>query len=282
MIFRRDEYRYNYRIHHARKFTDKICTAPKYRARIKNIMPLSNHNVPADTMPQYATRKAEYFAGVRAELPLLLGLFPFGMVYGVLALAAGLPVWAIIFMSAIFLAGSGQLIFVQLFGVATPYSIIATTASIVNLRHLLYSASVAPYLDHLPRRWKMLLSFLLTDEAYAAAVPRFRDGPATPHRHWFLLGTGTTLWAGWFTSSITGILIGHAIPASWSLDFSVALTFIALLVMSLQRKSEIIAALAAAGAALMLQSLPYKLWILAAALIGIAVGVFCRRLEMRR
>ncbi len=227
----------------------------------------------------YATRRAEYFAGVRAELPLLLGLFPFGMVYGVLALAAGLPVWAIVFMSAIFLAGSGQLVFVQLFGVATPYSIIATTVSVVNLRHLLYSASLAPYLDHLPTRWKMLLSFLLTDEAYAAAVPRFRDGPATPYRHWFLLGTGTTLWTGWFTSGIAGVLIGRSIPASWSLDFSIALTFIALLVMSLQRKSEIIAAIVAAGAALLLQPLPYKLWILAAALIGIVVGVLCRRWE---
>lgn len=229
--------------------------------------------------PSFSSRKAEYWAGVRAELPLLLGLFPFGMVYGVLALAAGLPIWAIVFMSAIFLAGSGQLVFVQLYGVATPFSVIAATVSVVNLRHLLYSASMAPYLDHLPKRWKVLLAFLLTDEAYAAAVPRFRDGPATPFRHWFLLGTGTTLWMGWFTSGITGILIGRSIPDSWSLDFSIALTFIALLIMSLHRKSEVVAAIAAAIAALLLQPLPYKLWIIVAALIGIVVGVLCHRLE---
>ena len=42
---------------------------------------------------------------------------------------------------------------------------------LVNLRHALYSASVAPMLARLPQRWKLLLAYLLTDEAYAAAIP---------------------------------------------------------------------------------------------------------------
>ncbi|MCL2309044.1 MAG: AzlC family ABC transporter permease [Proteobacteria bacterium] len=221
--------------------------------------------------------RAEFLAGVRAEMPLLLGIVPFGLIYGVLGLAAGLPGWAIVAMSVIVLGGSSQVVFVQLWAVATPFSVIGATVGVVNLRHLLYSADMAPYLSSLPWRWKWLLSYLLTDEAYMAAVRRFRDGPATAYRHWFLLGTGATLWTGWVISTFVGVFVGRAIPASWSLEFSIALTFIALLVMSVRRKSEICAALASGAAALALQSLPHKLWILAAAAIGMAVGLVVHR-----
>ncbi|MDR0769776.1 MAG: AzlC family ABC transporter permease [Burkholderiales bacterium] len=221
--------------------------------------------------------RAEFLAGVRAEMPLLLGIVPFGLIFGVLGLAAGLPGWAVMAMSVIVLGGSSQIVFVQLWGAAAPFLVIGTTVGVVNLRHLLYSASMAPYLDSLPWRWKWLLSYLLTDEAYMVAIQRFRDGPATAHRHWYLLGTGLTLLAGWFGSTVVGVWVGQAIPASWSLDFSIALTFIALLVMSVRRKSEICAALASGAAALVLQPLPHKLWILAAAAIGMLVGLITYR-----
>ncbi len=180
-------------------------------------------------------------------------------------------------MSVIVFGGSSQIVFVQLWAAAAPFSVIGTTVGVVNLRHLLYSASMAPYLSPLPWRWKWLLSYLLTDEAYMVAVSRFRDGPATPHRHWYLLGTGLTLWSGWLISTFAGVVVGQAIPASWSLDFSIALTFIALLVMSARRKSEICAALAAGAAALALQPLPHKLWILVAAGIGMIAGLMAHR-----
>lgn len=231
---------------------------------------------PADNPPPLGAR-AEFWAGVRAELPLQLGIVPFGMIFGILGLAAGLPAWAIMAMSVIMLGGSSQMVFVQLWAVAAPFSVIGTTVGVVNLRHLLYSADMAPYLSSLPWRWKCLLSYLLTDEAYMVAARRFRDGPATPARHWYLLGTGMTLWTGWVSSTILGVLLGHAIPDNWSLEFSIPLTFIALLVLSVRRKSELCAAIAAGAAALALQSLPHKLWILAAAGIGMAVGLLVHR-----
>ncbi|MDR2709969.1 MAG: AzlC family ABC transporter permease [Burkholderiales bacterium] len=221
--------------------------------------------------------RAEFLAGVQAEMPLLLGIVPFGLIFGVLGLAAGLPAWAVMSMSVIVLGGSSQIVFVQLWGVAAPFSVIGATVGIVNLRHLLYSADMAPYLSALPWRWKCVLSYLLTDEAYMVAVRRFRDGSVTAFRHWYLLGTGLTLWTGWVISTIVGVFVGRAIPDSWSLEFSIALTFIALLVLSVRRKSEICAALASGAAALALQSLPHKLWILAAAAIGMVVGLLVHR-----
>ena len=109
----------------------------------------------------------EFWAGVRAEIPILVGGVPFGMIYGALALNAGLSTFASQMMSSIVFAGSAQYVTAQLVHDAAPGLVIVLTIAVINLRHVLYSASLAPYLASLPTRWKMLLSYLLTDEAYA-------------------------------------------------------------------------------------------------------------------
>ncbi len=228
-----------------------------------------------------ASAREEFLAGMRAELPLLLGVVPFGLIFGVLGLAAGLPAWAVVAMSSVVFGGASQVVFAQLWGVHVPPAVIATTVGVVNLRHVLYSASLAQYLEALPLRWKCLLAYLLTDEAYAAAIRRFVEGPLTPHRHWFLLGTGITLWSGWQLSTLAGVLVGAQIPSAWGLDFSIALTFIALVAPALHRRSEIVAAGVAAAVAIAAQGLPHKLWIIAAACAGMAVGVALRRYDNR-
>lgn len=225
--------------------------------------------------------RSEFLAGVRAELPLLLGVVPFGLIFGVLGLAVGIPDWAVVLSSSLIFGGSSQVVFAQLWGAATPPPVIVATVGVVNLRHLLYSAAVAEYLRALPWRWKLLLAYLLTDEAFAAAIKRLRDGPPTAYRHFFLLGTGLTLWTGWQLSTLAGVLVGEAIPATWSLDFSIALTFIALLVLSVHRRSDAWAALAAAGVVIPALVLPHKLGLLAAAAIGIACGLFMSRFDAK-
>jgi len=226
--------------------------------------------------------RSEFLAGVRAESPLLLGVVPFGLIFGVLGLAVGLPAWAVMLSSSLIFGGSSQVVFAQLWGVATPPLVSVTTVGVVNLRHLLYSAAVAEYLRALPWRWKLLLAYLLTDEAFAAAIKRLRDGPATPQRHYFLFGTGLTLWSGWQLSTLGGILLGAAIPASWSLDFSIALTFIALLVLSVHRRSDAWAAVAAAATVLPALVLPHKLGLLVAAGVGIVCGLAMSRFDGRK
>jgi 4-azaleucine resistance transporter AzlC len=221
----------------------------------------------------------ELAAGVRNELPLLLGVVPFGLVYGVLGLQAGLPAWAVIAMSSLVFGGSSQVVFAQMWGAQVPAAVIGATVGVVNLRHVLYSASVAQFLSALSWRWKLLLAYLLTDEAYVAAIGRLSLGPDSAQRHWFLLGTGFTLWLGWQLSTVAGVMIGATIPAAWSLDFSSALTFIALLVPALRRRSEFVAAAVAASVALLAQGMPHKLWIVAAALAGMLAGMACRRLD---
>jgi 4-azaleucine resistance transporter AzlC len=213
-----------------------------------------------------------FWEGVRSEIPLLIGGFPEGMIFGALALGAGLSPAAAQMMSSMVFAGSAQFITAQLVHESTPGFVIVLTIAVVNLRHMLYSASLAPYVAALPTRWKAVLSYLLTDEAYAPTILHYERHGVTPHAHWFWFGAGCSLWTIWQISTALGIFLGAAIPESWSLAFALPLTFIAMLVPVLKGRPAIAAALSAGVVALLAFSLPYKLGLILAALVGILVG----------
>ena len=239
----------------------------------------------SSTNPKIKTLRVEFWAGVRDASPLLTSDLPFGMLYGALALTA-LPPLPAMAMSTIVFAGSAQIVAAQLFASATPGVIIILTTFVVNLRHLLYGASLAPHLKHLPTRWKWLIAYLLTDESYVVAITRYdrldvqSQGAADTDAHWYTLGTGLTLWISWQLSTAAGILLISRlnIPPEWGLDFILPLTFIALIVPALSDKAGWMAALAAGVMALILAALPLKLGLIAAALIGILVGMMVERL----
>lgn len=216
----------------------------------------------------------QFWTGVQAELPLLIGVFPFGMIYGALALNAGISTSAAQMMSSIVFAGSAQFVTTQLVHDAAPGLVIVLTIAVVNLRHMLYSASLAPHLASLSTRWKTLLSYLLTDEAYAPTIIKYEREGTQPFSHWFLLGAGLALWSTWQISTAFGIFLGTAIPESWSLDFALPLTFIAMVVPVMKGRPYIAAALSAGVTALIAYSLPYKLGLILAALVGITIGTY--------
>ncbi len=122
--------------------------------------------------------------------------------------------------------------------------------------------------------WRWLLSYLLTDEAYAVAVLHYQDEEtAVTHKHWFFLGCGLTLWLSWQASTAVGVFLGAQIPESWSLDFTLALTFIGLVMPVLKDRPNLAAALTAGGVAVLAAGLPFKLGLILAAIAGIGVGV---------
>ena len=221
--------------------------------------------------------RKEFFNGFRDELPLLLGVMPFGMIYGILALAAGLTTGEAQAMSVIVFAGSAQFMLVQLLAVGTPAIVVIVTGFIINLRHALYSASIAPHIKQLNPLWKTLLSYLLTDEAYAIAITRYYKRDASPCKHFYFLGAGLALWSSWQVSTAVGVFLGAQIPSSWSLDFTLALTFIAIVIPSLKDRPSILAAISASVVAVITAGLPYKLNLITAAIVGIAVGLWSEK-----
>jgi len=232
-------------------------------------------------MSDHPSPRRELLEGCRDELPLLLGVAPFGMIYGLLALDAGIDRLTAQAMSSVVFAGSAQLVATQLVREGAPAFVLVLTIFVVNLRHALYSASVAPFVGHLPLRWKVLLSYLLTDEAYAVAGSRYaRDGgrlDPSPHRHWYFLGAGLTLWAAWQLSTAAGVFLGAQIPSRWSLDFTLALTFIALVFPTLKDLATGAAALTAGAVAVLAFGLPYRLGLIVAAGVGIVTGLAVER-----
>jgi len=222
--------------------------------------------------PHSGDHQHEFWKGVQATLPILLGAAPLGTIYGVLATSAGLSSSSAQAASAIIFAGSSQFILVQLINLGTPALIMILTGFIINLRHALYSISIAPYFSHLSTFWKLLLSYLLTDETYAIAVMDFHKEDQTDRTHWFFLGAGLALWSCWQLSTAAGIYLGAQIPPGWGLDFTLALTFIALSVPAINDRPTLLTAISAGTTALLTSGLPYKLGLIAAAGVGIAVG----------
>ncbi len=219
------------------------------------------------------TKKQEFWSGVRDEAPILLGVVPFGLLFGALAISSHISTSAAQAMSSIIFAGSAQFIAAQLVGTGTAGLVILMVVFVVNLRHALYSASVAPHVKHLGTGWKLLLSYLLTDEAYAVTITHYnRDGDAE-NSHWYFLGAGLTLWTSWQISTAVGIFIGAQIPPTWPLDFILPLTFIALVVPALKDRAGVAAALVAGVVGLLALGFPYKTGLLLAAMIGILTGL---------
>jgi 4-azaleucine resistance transporter AzlC len=219
------------------------------------------------------SRKQEFWSGVRDEAPILLGVIPFGLLFGALTISAQLSSLAAQAMSAIIFAGSAQLIAAQLVATGSSGLVILMVVFVVNLRHALYSASVAPHLKSLNTTWKLLLAYLLTDEAYAVTITHYNREGDSETRHWYFLGAGLTLWCSWQISTAIGIFIGAQIPPSWPLGFILPLTFIALVVPALKDRAGVAAALAAGAVGLLAFGLPYKIGLLMAALIGILSGL---------
>jgi len=225
------------------------------------------------------SRLREFTRGCLAELPMMLGVIPFGLIFGVAVNAAAMPAIPAQATSSIIFAGASQMIFARMFGEGAPLLTIIVTAAIINLRHVLYSASIAPYLQTFNRGWKFLLSYLLTDEAYAAAITHLdtlpKDAPfGRLFKQWYVFGAGITLWIGWQISTGVGIFVGGSIPPEWSLDFSLPLTFIAIVVPALRDRAGVAAAIASGIAAVALAAMPLKLGLVTATMLGIAVGMF--------
>lgn len=225
--------------------------------------------------------RASALQGVRDVAPILLGVVPFGLVAGVAAVAVGLPRFEAIAISVLVFAGASQLAGLQLIGDGAPAGVIWLTTLMINLRFLMYSASIAPWLKRLRTRTRTLLAYLLTDQAYALSVARFRRAEPASRRDYYL-GVAGAMWLTWMTATSVGVLVGAQVPPAWGLDFAIPLTFMALLFPMLRDRPSLLAALVGGALAVALRALPLNLGLVTASLAGIAAGAVAERAAARR
>jgi predicted branched-subunit amino acid permease len=220
------------------------------------------------------SRKDLFVAGVRDVIPALAGTLPFGVFSGVAAVAAGMPEWIAVAMSFIVFAGTAQIAALSMISGGTPLLVIFVTACIVNLRFVMYSATVAPHFAHLPLRWKLVLGYFVTDNGFALAVTRFGREPAMPHREAYFLGCALPIYVTWQVGAMIGIFLGAQIPKSWGLDIITPLVMLSIVVPLLRNVAMAGAALTAAVVVVAAAGLPFQLNLVAAALAGITAGLF--------
>jgi predicted branched-subunit amino acid permease len=230
----------------------------------------------------YSNAARAWCAGIKVLLPIAPGVLPFGLVTGVTAVNLGLPPEMVVGMTALFYAGAAQMAALQLLGDGAAAPVILMTVLVINLRLLMYSASLAPYLGPLKRRWKWPLTYMLSDQAYALSILKYSDHSMGAYGHCYFSGVAVSMWLVWMFSVTAGVLLGAQIPPGWSLDFAIPLVFLVLLIPAIRDSSSLAAALVAGTVAVVSFSLPYNLGLLLAAISGIGTGVWVElRLERR-
>jgi len=210
--------------------------------------------------------------GARRSLPVAVGIFTYGLVFGVLARQTGLSPAESVLMSGVVYAGASQFTALGLWQSPLPTLAIVLTTFVVNLRHLMMSASLYPWLRKVRRPALYGMLYVLTDESWALTVGELSGGGRDVA---FFLGAALTLYCTWQTATVVGYLLGNVLqdPARWGLDFAFSAVFIVLLVGLWRGKRDLLPWIVAGVVALVAaRLLPGNWYILLGGLSGSLVG----------
>ncbi len=230
------------------------------------------------------TRRNEFWDGVKTTLPLVVGAIPFGIIFGAVAIANGISPGGSQSMSLFVFAGSAQFVAAGLVASGTSILIIIGTTFIVNFRHALYAATLAPHMKNLPQRWLIPLGFWLTDESFVVVSQRYQQSDKSIYKHWFFFGSAISMYTNWQICTFIGIKAGQAIndPLSWGLDFAIVVTFIGMLVPMAINWSARATIIISGSAALLTHNMPHNLGLIISAILGITVGVIIENLFLTK
>ncbi len=223
-----------------------------------------------------ATRAA-FLAGVRDTLTIVPSYLPFALVCGVASVNAGLTASAALAMPALVFGGSSQAVMTQFMQNSASLWVAVLSGCVVNLRMAVYSAALAPRLRHLSTGQRMAAAFFLVDNTFAFMQKRIVANPQDKHLMAYYAGLSAMVWPFWVLFCAIGVLAGNVVPASWQLDFSIPLSFIAICATAIRSVPMGVAALVGGAASIVLFALPLKLGLIAACLTGLVAGLIAEK-----
>ena len=203
--------------------------------------------------------------------PLLLPVVPFGIIFGAIGIELGFGPYITCATSIIIFSGASQIVFFQLLSNGASSLIAITSSSVVSTRHLLYGAVVAQYLSKLSLMWKIFLSYLLTDQAFAVSQEFFKKNSNDEYKHYHLLGAGLTLWIVWQLTTVIGILLGSIVPEELGLSFTIPLTFLALLINYFRKIDHLIVIFLSGLSSILFYEAPLKSYIILSCVISLFI-----------
>lgn len=219
-------------------------------------------------------RRTDAARGARAIAPVLLGAAPFGLVAGVSGVVNGATVLQTVAFSVIAFAGAAQIAAMDLLGDGAAVWVVLLTMVAINLRFVLYSAGLAPFLRADPAHRRALGAYLVTDHAYVVSTDRFARPPTLAHPTSYYLGAALAFWVTWQVATLAGALMGRGLPPSIPLTFAAPLSFLALLVPQLRSRPGMVAATTGGAVATLGHAAPANLGMLLGCLCGILAGTW--------
>ncbi|MTE02002.1 branched-chain amino acid ABC transporter permease [Paracoccus sp. YIM 132242] len=212
--------------------------------------------------------------GAVKSLPFLIVMIPFAILFGVVALEAGMDVAQVLGFSVLVLAGASQFTAVQLLSDNAPVIVVILSCLAVNLRMAMYSASLVPWLRDATPGQKAWVAYALVDQSYALSIQEYEANPrmALPQRLAFFGGVVMVVCLPWMIFSWVGATVGRAIPDDIALDFAMPITFLAMIAPMLRTPAHLAACFVAVLGSLVLAGLPSGLGLLIASPLGMAAG----------
>ncbi|MDA9604343.1 AzlC family ABC transporter permease [Candidatus Pelagibacter sp.] len=219
-----------------------------------------------------------FIEGIIDVSPLMIPVVPFGLIFGILAIDIGFSPVATMAMSLIIFGGASQIVLLQLFSGGASSLVIISSVGAVNSRHLLYGAVVSEHISDLKLVWKIIISYFLIDQAFARSNEYFKKNN-DKNKYFHLIGGGVTCWIIWQSTTFLGIILGATIPEKLGLSFAIPLTFLALLVNDFRKIINVIVIIISGlVATLGYNYIPYKAYVIVAALIGLLTALILTRI----
>lgn len=218
-----------------------------------------------------------FIKGILDILPLMIPVVPFGIIYGVIGVEIGFSPMEVFAMSFVIFAGSSQIAFAQLFAAGASPLVMISSVAVINSRHILYGAVLAEYLGKLRLTWKILLSYLMADQAFSVSSAYFKKNIKNKNVHFHMLGSGLTLWSLWQLSTLIGIVLGNIVPAQLGLEFAIPLTFFSLILSELRKLDHVIIILISGICSVLTYNFPFKIYIIFSAIFSLIISIMINK-----
>jgi len=228
------------------------------------------------------TKRQNFVRGFIDVLPLLIPVVPFGIIFGAIGIELGFGPYVTYATSIIIFSGASQIVFFQLLSAGASSLVAITSSSVISTRHLLYGAVVNQYLSNLSIYWKIGLSYILTDQAFAVSNEYFKKNKKDSYKHYYLLGSGITLWIVWQLTTIIGILLGSVVPAELGLTFTIPLTFLALLINYFRKIDHLIIIIISGVLSVILYDAPFKSYIIFSSLVSLSISYLIVKMRKKQ
>lgn len=228
-------------------------------------------------LPTPVSARRFFIQGCQDILPVALPIATWSLVTGIAMANSPLQLHQAIGYSLLVYAGTAQLAALPLLVAGAPIWVSVMTALMVNLRFIIYSASLRPSFRAQSLSMRYRIGYLISDMAFIMYMREEARWRHEPLRAYYFLGLALANYVIWHIASLIGLVGGALIPEAWGLAFAGTLALVTILVPMLVSPAAITASVVAGVTAVCLRGLPFKLGLIVAIVSGVIAAVLVEK-----